>query len=94
MVIKTTPLEPRFPYKTAPADPFNTVILSMSFGLMSAALFGVAIPVTVLLLPSLLLLIGTPSTTYKGSLSLVKDFAPPLIISLLAEPGAPFDATT
>ena len=63
VVIKTTPFEPLFPYSTAPADPLSTVTDSMSFGLISDALFGLAKPVTVFPLPSFELDIGTPSIT-------------------------------
>ena len=68
VVITITPLPALKPYKAAALGPFNTVIDSMSSGLISAAPFGKSTPPPEPALPKLELLIGTPSTTYKGSL--------------------------
>ncbi len=40
VVIKTTPVAPWIPYNEVAAGPFNTEILSISFGLISIALFA------------------------------------------------------
>ena len=71
------PLEASCPYKAAAAAPFKTVILSISFGLISPA--AVPPPLT-----------GIPSTINKGSLlcpGLIEDMARIIIGELaLGEP--------
>ena len=63
-----TPFPALNPYKAAAFGPFKTEIDSISSGLRSEAPFGRSTPPPEPASPKLRLLIGTPSTTYSGSL--------------------------
>ena len=75
-----TPLDAREPYIAEADASFKTVNDSMSLGLINES--GLATPDIPLLLN------GTLSITIKGSLLALSE-APPLILIVLPEPGAP-----
>ena len=76
VVIRTTPLAAREPYKAAAAASFNTSTDKISAGLISAN--ALALPTTFVLPVSAKLpdCIGTPSTIYKGPVPEVMEFTP------------------
>ncbi|MNZ87108.1 hypothetical protein D3C78_1059570 [compost metagenome] len=93
-----TPAPALDPYNAAAAAPFNTLIDSISSGLMfeipspkSAPPYCPAEPSVlaapvIMALPELLLFIGTPFNTYNGCDEPVNE-EDPLIITLAAPPG-------
>ncbi|OAV72362.1 hypothetical protein Barb7_03119 [Bacteroidales bacterium Barb7] len=89
VVIITTPLPARLPYKAAAAGPFNTDMLSISSGDISE----MPEPLSTRLLPHisavelLKLSIGTPSTTMSGWLFPLMELFPR--IKILVEPPTP-----
>jgi len=85
VVITITPLAPRAPYAAVADASFKTVILSI-FALLILDKADKEDPA--LVAETLLLFIGTPSITYKGSFPAVMELTPLILISL-AEPGVP-----
>ena len=84
VVIKITPLAAREPYREAAAASFNTVIFSISLGLIEAiTLNALESPLTAdtAISPETT---GTPSITYNGSL---EAFIEPVPRTLICKPA-------
>ena len=88
MVINTTPLAAREPYKEAAEASFKTVTDSISCGFNVARILDELLLSSANLLYFVLAEIGTPSTTYNGSFEAFNE-PEPRIRNDEVEPGCP-----